>query len=80
MQTRRIDSRHIAQPQDHDWPKHRQVGGHIDELVGHAEQERAVNPKNGHVGRHVLVLQHMRAPAFDVLRRQAWTLVVSVTR
>src|SRR5260370_6231078 len=62
-----VESGHVAKPQDDDLCKLIEVAGDVGELFGGAEEEGAVNAKDGDVGGDVLVLQDVRLAVGEVL-------------
>ena len=75
-----VDGGHVAQAHDDDRRQLVDVVRDVRHLVGHAEQERAVDPEHGHVRRDRLVLQDVDAPGLDVVGVTRDTVVVTATR
>ena len=64
-----VDGRHIAQAQNDDRLKGFDVGGGLDQLLGGAEEERAVNAQQRDVGRNDAALQRCAAGRRECSRR-----------
>ena len=67
----RVDRRHVAQPEDHDRRQLIESVDHALQLVGRAEQKRAVDAEDRDEVRNVLVLQDVHAALFQVRRGHA---------
>ncbi len=80
MDTRCVKRRHIAEAQDDHVAKRTEVLGGLCQFLRRPEEERAMNAKDGHIGRDILVLQNVRLPVSQILPRNGATVVVSATR